>query len=130
MAPPLIYPQRCVRCEARIQLPLEMLAHITPVPTIDKIESPSVAFPCPRCKQVQTLSKEGFVAGQMLVKSPSDETVFLDWLQCEQEGCKVLTPLYAQWSLDTTVAEREADTEVWEWDGLQCPQGHAIRKPW
>jgi hypothetical protein len=32
-------------------------------------------------------------------------------------------------SLTTTEEEQKADRRTWKWDGLQCPQGHAIQGP-
>jgi hypothetical protein len=50
-------------------------------------------------------------------------------LECDEEGCRALLPLIAQWIPESTTEERKAEFETWHWGHLLCPQGHSIAKP-
>ena len=125
----LKYPHLCKHCWTPIWLQLQTLSHMLRDQDSQTIEAPAIVFACPRCKQVQTLQPDEFVPGNIgRVESDPPDT-FCAWLACKEKSCKIQLPLYGQWSASTTEKERLADARTWVWDGLTCPEGHAIRKP-
>src|SRR5665213_908376 len=91
-----LYPHICTRCQGSILLLPGTLAHILGDPSRRTTPSLAVAFACPHCKQVQTLSKDGFVGDQMALAQTPWDTVFCKWIECEEGTCNIALPLYAQ----------------------------------
>lgn len=124
----------CSHCGATMRLPAETLGNIFGPPALRTMDAASVAVVCPQCKQVGNHSllqnsADRHSLDQAVLAAPVGETVFLKWLKCEKATCKTPLPLFAVWTTTTTEEERKADTKTWKWDGLHCPQGHAIPAP-
>ena len=111
-------------------LPEQILWHTDEAPRGNRIHAQAVSVPCPRCKRVQLLTKDDWV-GVHAAWAPSQlETVYLDAiLGCVGPGCEFQAPAFAQWTPESSVEERQDDIESWLWDGLLCPQGHAVLNP-
>jgi hypothetical protein len=46
------------------------------------------------------------------------QTEWRGWLKCDVEDCKARLPLFEQ--------EPKANSVVWNWESLVCPEGHLI----
>ena len=129
MTPAIHHSVDCKNRGERIWLHHKSLGYVFADPTGHSVLSVSLAFVCPHCKQVRTLSKKEIREGPQVSVLPDIQTVFYKWLECEKETCTLRIPLYALWSAETTAMERLADTETWVWVDLTCPDGHPIAKP-
>jgi len=130
----VVYVFHCKSCGWPMSLRAETLGHMFGTPGRISGAAHSVGVACLRCKHVRNYS--------LLRNSPDynpldgvewarpfGDTVSLEPLRCEVEGCKAQLPLFAMWSKTTTAEERRADMSTWQWDGLHCPQGHKIEAP-
>ena len=114
-----------------MMLPDRTLWHTDEVPEGNLMRTQCVAVACRGCKLVLLLMRgDSRVVGPIGVGQNQLDTVYLEYiLGCEDLSCKFRAPLYAQWSPDTTEEEQKAYIESWKWDGLRCPQGHAVLPP-
>jgi hypothetical protein len=113
-----------------MMLPERTLWHTDEAPEGNLIHTQAVALPCRGCKRVLLLTQGDARIGDPVVVPNLVATVYLDViLGCEGKGCEFRAPVYVQWSAETTEEERKAYIESWKWDGLQCPQGHAVLNP-
>jgi hypothetical protein len=115
-----------VRCGVNNWLDEKILRHIAGGAAVDTDQFPAVAFPCPHCKQMQTLLRQKFVPSEREPMFHGAESQFSTWIKCAVSGCSVVMPLYLLRPSGTTDAEREAEAKSWIWDGLKCPAGHPI----
>jgi hypothetical protein len=124
----------CKYCGLPMLLPHEKLGRPFADPAFRSIDSLSVAVACSHCRHVGMYS----LLANSPDRGPRDSVVslaqnadceFLRWLGCEEKNCKILLPVFAQWSAATSAGERQADIKTWVWDGLHCLAGHSISKP-
>jgi hypothetical protein len=92
----------------------------------------AVAIGCKYCRSLETyiLHKDfpGHNPKDTVVLAPDQygDVVGLKSLECSEENCGTLLPVFAQFASSTPVEERKAMVDSWRWDNLQCPKGHAI----
>jgi hypothetical protein len=129
-----VYIFHCKSCEYTMSLRAETLGHTFGTPKLRLLDADSVAIACPKCKHVSNYSLLRGSPGY----NPQDdvgwgrphmETVPLEPLRCEVEGCTTPLPLFAMWSATATEEVRKADRSTWQWENLHCPLGHRIKTP-
>jgi hypothetical protein len=130
----LHYEIRCKGCGVSILLPAVMIELLFAVPNAQPNHSHAIAVVCRLCKSVDTyfLDRIHPRHNARYLKTfsvPIRDTMDGPMLGCDEEGCKALVPLIAQWSPDATKSERKAEAETWQWGHLLCPHGHSIAKP-
>lgn len=124
----------CKHCSRPIRLLAQTLGQVFGHPTHRSIDADSVGAVCYRCKRVANYSlhensPDFDPLGRPEMSAPSRETVAIVRLGCVEGSCKTPLEVFATWNATTTVEERSADIKTWLWDGLHCPQGHAIPVP-
>lgn len=114
-----------------MMLPEKTLWHTDEVPEGNYLRTQAVAVPCRGCKRVLLLLRDDSrVSGPGTLEPNPLTTIYLDAiLGCEGPSCEFRAPVYAQWSFGTSEKEQQAYIESWIWDGLRCPQGHAVLNP-
>jgi hypothetical protein len=130
----LYYEILCKRCGAPMLLPVAMIGRLFADPDAQPNQSHAIAVVCRRCKSIETYFLEEHHPGQNAMDCVRlaylcQDTMDGPLLGCDQEGCKALVPLFAQWNVDATTDERKAEVATWQWSHLQCPLGHSIIKP-
>src|SRR5262249_40533811 len=105
-----------------------ILAHLLELRTLSRPVM-GVVFVCPHCRQVQSLNKEEFIAGQMVLRPREFENVLLEWCECDEASCTLEMPLYPLWSPEITEFDERLDVQHWIWDSLRCPAGHGVSRP-
>jgi hypothetical protein len=125
----------CKHCPNPMWLPTEMLRREFQSQAFPSKDDASVGVLCSQCNSLKNYSLDKNSPDHSSQDCPvvalprKQETVFLGLLRCDAENCNIPLPIFAQWMPDTTVEERKADIEIWEWDDLHCPQGHGITVP-
>jgi len=119
----------CKQCGRPIQLPQHVL--LKPFEYLDdppKEISP-VAIVCPYCKTVENYALED-LHGAGVALNPGHNWLSLEpWLECEEQPCEALLPLFVEWGVVTSEEERGADIKTWKWGQVHCPAGHTIARP-
>ena len=115
-------------------LPAGIIRRLFADPDAQPNQSHAIAMVCRLCKNIQIYFLERNHLGENAVDRVRFANRALDtmdgpMLGCDEEGCNALVPLLAQWSIDTTTAQRKAEVGAWQWGHLQCPLGHSISKP-
>jgi hypothetical protein len=130
----LHYELCCKSCGATMLLPVGMIGRLFAVPDAQPNFSHAIGAVCRECKSVDIYfldRNHPRHTPPYLVKfaDPIRDTMDGPMLGCDEEGCRALLPLIAQWIPDTTTEERKADVETWQWGHLLCPEGHSIARP-
>jgi hypothetical protein len=127
-----------IHCEA-CQHPILLHADVLQQPFSNPGELPNrthaIGIACPNCKTLRRYFLRRSQAEEALeADSPADisgkETVQIGTLSCTESSCQLRLPVFAQWGAATSEQERRVDLWKWRWDGLICPEGHAIKNPY
>jgi hypothetical protein len=132
--PDFQYVFSCKHCDRPIRLLAQTLGHVFQSPALRSIDAGSIAAVCSQCKHVANYSLHKTSPDYRRLdtpelSAPTRETVHLGQLRCAEESCKTPLQLYVAWSATTTAEERSADIKTWLWDGLHCPERHAVSPP-
>lgn len=105
------YSATCVECSKQIQLPREILWHITGEPTGQTTLYQAIAYPCPHCRQIQTLLIRDFESHRTTAAKSSLKQRAYGLLRCEEATCTFAVPLYGLWVPETAEQEEAAGTK-------------------
>jgi hypothetical protein len=129
------YVLHCKDCGFPLWLLADTIRPLFAYPEVQSNRFHAIAVGCARCKNVGTYTLHKDFPGHnpedtVIAAEPHyGDVIRLGSLECEEEGCGTLLPLFALWSPATTSEERRADVATWRWENSRCPRGHSIPKP-
>jgi hypothetical protein len=92
----------------------------------------AIAVGCRDCKSLDTYILHKDFPGHnpqdtvKLTRPEYGDVVRLKSLECAEENCGILLPVFAHFHRAATTEERKAIVDSWRWENFHCPQGHKI----